>query len=95
MRKEQYGEGVEGRITELSQRLRRVGYRPQPARRVYLPKGDGRYRPLGIPGFEDRLAQDRLSQALQAIWEPEFRDCSYGFGCGSFATTPGVAKTTA
>ena len=94
MRKEQYGEGVEGRITELSERLRRMGYRPQPVRRVYLPKGDGRYRPLGIPCFEDRLVQDRLSQVLQAIWEPEFRDCSYGFRPGRSAhdALPQVAE---
>ncbi len=85
MSKEQYAEGVEGRIAELSQRLRRMGYRPQPVRRVYLPKGDGRYRPLGIPCFEDRLVQDRLSQVLQAIWEPEFRDCCYGFRPGRSA----------
>jgi retron-type reverse transcriptase len=64
MRKEQYAEGVEGRITELSERLRRTGYRPPPVRRVYLPKGDGRYRPLGIPCFEDRLVQDRLSPSV-------------------------------
>jgi RNA-directed DNA polymerase len=83
--KEQYAEGVEGRITELSQRLRRMGYRPQPVRRVYLPKGDGRYRPLGIPCFEDRLVQDRLSRVLQAIWEPEFRGCCYGFRPGRSA----------
>jgi len=39
-------------------------------------------RPLGIPSFEDRIVQDRLSGILQAIWEPEFRDCSYGFRPG-------------
>ena len=82
MRKEQYGIGLEERLTELSGRLRRLGYRPKPARRTYIPKGDGRYRPLGIPSFEDRVVQDRLSRILQAIWEPEFCECSYGFRPG-------------
>jgi len=85
MRKEQYGEGLEGRLTELSARIRRLGYRPKPVRRTYIPKGDGRYRPLGIPSFEDRLVQDRLSGILQAIWEPEFCDCSFGFRPGRSA----------
>jgi group II intron reverse transcriptase/maturase len=82
MRKEQYGQGLEERLAELSGRIRRLGYRPKPARRSYIPKGDGRYRPLGIPSFEDRLVQDRLSGILQAIWEPEFCACSYGFRPG-------------
>ena len=85
MRKAHYAEGLEGRLSDLSARLRRLGYRPQPARRTYIPKGDGRMRPLGIPSFEDRLVQDRLSRILQAIWEPEFRDCSYGFRPGRSA----------
>ena len=78
-RKADYREGLEERIEELSRRVRSLGYRPKPVRRVYLPKGEGRYRLLGIPSFEDRLVQDRLSQILQAIWEPEFCECSYGF----------------
>jgi retron-type reverse transcriptase len=82
VRKADYREGLEERIQELSRRVRSLGYRPKPVRRVYLPKGEGRYRPLGIPSFEDRLVQGRLSQILQAIWEPEFCDCSYGFRPG-------------
>jgi hypothetical protein len=79
VRKADYREGLEERIQELSRRVRSLGYRPKPVRRVYLPKGEGRYRPLGVPSFEDRLVQDRLSQILQAIWEAEFCECSYGF----------------
>jgi len=85
IRKEDYAQGIEERLQDLVARLRRLGYQPKPARRVYIPKGNGRYRPLGIPSFEDRLVQDRLSQILQAIWEPEFRDCSFGFRPGRSA----------
>jgi group II intron reverse transcriptase/maturase len=83
--KADYAEGVQARLEDLSARIRRLGYRPQPARRTYIPKGDGRMRPLGVPAFEDRLVQDRLSLILQAIWEPEFRNCSFGFRPGRSA----------
>ena len=82
MRKADYAVGVGERIAQLSQRLRQMGYRPKPVRRVYIPKANGDSRPLGIPSFEDRIVQDRLSLILQTIWEPEFRDCSYGFRPG-------------
>jgi RNA-directed DNA polymerase len=85
VRKDDYAVGLDARLEELSGRLRRLSYRPQPVRRAYIPKGDGRYRPLGVPSFEDRLVQDRLSQILQAIWEPEFCDSSYGFRPGRSA----------
>ena len=85
VRKDDYGEGLDARLEELSAQIRRLGYRPKPVRRTYLPKGDGRYRPLGVPSFEDRLVQDRLSRILQAIWEPEFCDCSFGFRPGRSA----------
>jgi len=85
IRKADYEQGLDARITDLSNRVRRLGYRPQPARRVYIPKSGSGWRPLGVPCFEDRLVQDRLSLILQAIWEPEFRDCSYGFRPGRSA----------
>jgi group II intron reverse transcriptase/maturase len=85
VRKDDYAEGLSQRLDDLSAQLRRLGYIPQPVRRAYIPKGDGRYRPLGVPSFEDRLVQDRLSRILQAIWEPEFCDFSYGFRPGRSA----------
>jgi retron-type reverse transcriptase len=85
MRKEDYAEGLEERLAVLSGRLRRLTYRLKPVRRVYIPKGDGRYRSLGIPSFEERIVQDRLSLILQAIWKPEFCERSYGFRPGRSA----------
>jgi len=80
IRKAEYADGLAERLVDLSARLRRLGYRPKPVRRVYIPKASGKgRRALGVPCFEDRIVQDRASLILQAIWEPEFRDCSYGF----------------
>ena len=77
--KTDYAVNLAEKLADLSARLRRMGYRPTPARRAYIPKANGDKRPLGIPSFEDRIVQDRLSRILQMIWEPEFSECSYGF----------------
>ncbi|MCP3954410.1 MAG: group II intron reverse transcriptase/maturase [Desulfobacterales bacterium] len=79
VRKADYAVDLGGNVASLSSKLRRLGYKPQPVRRVYIQKGRKGKRPLGIPAFECRIVQDRLSRILQAIWEPEFQECSYGF----------------
>ena len=79
---QQYGQNLEGNLQELSGRLRRGAYRAQAVRRVYIPKTDGRQRPLGIPALEDKIVQSVVSQILTAIWEEEFMGFSYGFRPG-------------
>jgi RNA-directed DNA polymerase len=80
-----YEISLEANLADLSARLRRMGFQPKPARRVYIPKANGGQRPLGIPSFEDRIVQDQLNRILQGIWEPEFCECSYGFRAGKSA----------
>ena len=77
-----YGEGLEGRLTDLHDRIHRGAYRAQPSRRVYIPKPDGRERPLGIAALEDKIIQRALVEVLNAIWEEDFLGFSYGFRPG-------------
>jgi retron-type reverse transcriptase len=85
MTKERYGQDLEVRLRDLHGRLRSKRYRHQPIRRVRIPKGQGKTRPIGISAFEDKLVQDVLREILEAIYEQDFRDCSYGFRPGRSA----------
>jgi group II intron reverse transcriptase/maturase len=77
-----YGEGLEARLLDLQDRIQRGSYHPLPVRRVHIPKGDGRTRPLGIPTLEDKLVQQAVRMVLEPIYEREFIGFSYGFRPG-------------
>jgi group II intron reverse transcriptase/maturase len=77
-----YEQGLEGRIADLHGRVHRGAYRAQPSRRVYIPKPDGRQRPLGIAALEDKIVQQAVATVLNQIYEEDFLGFSYGFRPG-------------
>ncbi len=77
-----YGQNLEANLHDLSGRLQRGAYRAQPGRRAYLPKTDGRQRPLGVPALEDKLVQRAVVEVLYAIYEADFLGFSSGFRPG-------------
>lgn len=78
----EYGEHLEENLRDLVARLKAKRYRPQPARRVHIPKDEHSTRPLGLPSLEDKIVQKGIALILEAIYEADFLDCSYGFRPG-------------
>jgi retron-type reverse transcriptase len=77
-----YGQDLEDNLRDLHERLHAGRYRARPTRRVYIPKADGRLRPLGIAALEDKILQRAVVEVLNAIYEADFRGFSYGFRPG-------------
>ncbi len=80
MTKEMYDLNLEDNVKDLVSRMKRQAYKPQPSKRVYIPKpGSDTKRPLGLPAYEDKLVQAALAKILNAIYEQDFLECSFGF----------------
>jgi len=76
---QEYGKDLKENLEKLVIRLKNKSYKPMPARRVYIPKGNGETRPLGISAIENKIVESGLTTILQSIYEEDFLDCSYGF----------------
>ena len=83
--KDEYGENLAENLRELHGRMKAGKYRHQPLKRVHIPKGDGKTRPIGISSLEDKIVQNALREVLEIVYEPIFYDCSYGFRPGRSA----------
>jgi retron-type reverse transcriptase len=79
---QEYARDLETNLENLEGRLKRKAYRARLVRRKYIPKGNGKFRPLGIPALEDKLLQTAVTHILQAIFEQDFLPCSYGYRLG-------------
>jgi group II intron reverse transcriptase/maturase len=78
----EYGHGLEERLADLHGRIHRGAYRAQPSKRAWIPKADGRQRPLGIAALEDKIVQQAVKTVLEGIYEEDFLGFSYGFRPG-------------
>ena len=78
----QYGQALESHLQNLSDRLKRGAYRARPVKRAWIPKADGRRRPIGVPTLEDKIVQRAATTVLQAVYEVDFLGFSYGFRPG-------------
>src|ERR1700736_5134191 len=78
----EYEKDAGGNIRQLYQRLQDGKYQAQPLRRVYIPKEDGKQRPISIPALEDKIVQKAMVEVLNTIYEQDFLECSYGFRPG-------------
>lgn len=83
--KEQYGQDLENNLRDLHERLKARRYRHQPILRVHIPKAPGKTRPIGISTVEDKIVQGALREVLEAVYEQDFLDSSYGFRPGRSA----------
>ncbi len=74
-----YGENLDGNLEALVNRMKRKKFKPQPAKRVYIPKNEKESRPLGIPALENKIVEYGITRILESIYEADFLDCSFGF----------------